>query len=155
MFILPWPAMAEWTFGHGRPRQNELSTVADHSRMNFRPWLAMAEWTFRQWPRELWVDWFNALTEPGDWTTRPPQNAVSAVAWTEAQVVNSNSTSAVQDPLYYISWPFLVEKEKVLNTQKRTSGKQFQKNFAFSIIDLFVQYGCIVFLPCHSRVNMS
>ena len=77
-------------------RQNVHSAVAGHSRMNFRPWPAMAEWTFRQWLRELWVDWFNALTEPGDQTTRPLQNAVSAVAWIQTQVVNSNSTLAVQ-----------------------------------------------------------
>ena len=29
---------------------------------------------------------------------RNVQNAISAVAWTQTQVVNSNSTSAVQDP---------------------------------------------------------
>ena len=78
--------------------QNVHSAVAGHGRMNFRQWPATAKWTFRRWPREFWVDWFNALIEPGDRTTRPPQNAVSAVAWTQAQVVNSNSTSAVQDP---------------------------------------------------------
>ena len=87
------------SLGHCR---NVHSAVAGHGRMNFRQWPATAEWTFRQWPRELWVDWFNALIEPGDWTTRPPQNAVSAVAWTQAQVVNSNSTSAVQDPLFML-----------------------------------------------------
>ena len=82
------------SLGH---RRNVHSAVAGHGRMNFRPWPAMAEWTFRRWLRELWVDWFNALTEPGDRTTRPPQNAVSAVAWTQAQVVNSNSTSRVKE----------------------------------------------------------
>ena len=84
------------SLGHCR---NVHSAVAGHGIMNFRQWPATAEWTFRQWPRELWVDWFNALIEPGDQTTRPLQNAVSTVAWTQAQVVNSNSTSAVQDPL--------------------------------------------------------
>ena len=82
------------SLGHCR---NVHSAVAGHGRMNFRPWPATAEWTFRQWPRELWVDWFNALTEPGDRTTRPLPNAVSAVAWTQAQVVNSNSTSRVKE----------------------------------------------------------
>ena len=82
---------------------NVHSAVAGHGRMNFRQWPATAKWTFRQWPRELWVDWFNALIEPGDRTTRPPQNAVSAVAWTQAQVVNSNSTSAVQDPILSVA----------------------------------------------------
>ena len=99
---------------------NVHSAVAGHGRMNdFWQWLATAKWTFQQWPRELWVDWFNALTEPGDRTTRPPQNAVSAVAWTQAQVVNSNSTSAVQDPrgggafLLVAFWEWLFTKEPV------------------------------------------
>ena len=83
------------SLGHCR---NVHLAVAGHGRMNFRQWPATAKWTFRQWPRELWVDWFNALIEPGDRTTRPLPNAVSAVAWTQAQVVNSNSTLAVQDP---------------------------------------------------------
>ena len=34
----------------------------------------------------------------GNWRFQPPHTAVPAVAWTHAQVVNSNSTSAVQDP---------------------------------------------------------
>ena len=92
------------SLGHCR---NVHLAVAGHGRMNFRQWLATAKWTFQQWPRELWVDWFNALIEPGDRTTRPPQNAISVVAWTQAQVVNSNSTSAVQDPRegYCVSLP--------------------------------------------------
>ena len=53
--------------------RNVHSAVAGHGRMNFRQWPATAKWTFRQWLRELWVDWFNALIEPGDRTTRPPQ----------------------------------------------------------------------------------
>ena len=98
--------------------RNVHSAVASHGRMNFRQWLATAKWTFRQWPRELWVDWFNALIEPGDRTTRPPQNAVSAVAWTQAQVVNSNSTSAVQDPRFQtctIMWLYLFQMS--INTE--------------------------------------
>ena len=71
--------------------------VAGHCRKFILLWLATVKWTFRQWLRELWVDWFNALTEPGDQTTRPLPNAVSAVAWTQAQVVNSNSTSRVKE----------------------------------------------------------
>ena len=82
---------------------NVHSAVAGHCRKFILPWLATAEWTFRQWLRELWVDWFNALTEPGDWTTRPLSNAVSAVAWTQAQVVNSNSTSRVKETHLFIN----------------------------------------------------
>ena len=93
--------------------RNIHSAMASHGRKFILPWPAMAEWTFRRWPRELWVDWFNALTEPGDRTTRPPQNAVSAVAWTQAQVVNSNSTSRVKEtPSFWgcgpINWPVIV-----------------------------------------------
>ena len=82
------------SLGHCR---NVHLAVAGHCRKFILPWPATAEWTFRQWPRELWVDWFNALTEPRDRTTRPLPNAVSAVAWTQAQVVNSNSTSRVKE----------------------------------------------------------
>ena len=54
------------SLGHCR---NVHLAVAGHCRKFILPWPATAEWTFRQWPRELWVDWFNALTEPGDRTT--------------------------------------------------------------------------------------
>ena len=82
------------SLGH---RRNVHSAVAGHGWKFILQWPATAEWTFRQWLRELWVDWFNDLTKPGDWTKRPPQNAVSSVAWTQAQVVNSNSTSRVKE----------------------------------------------------------
>ena len=82
------------SLGHCR---NVHLAVAGHCRKFILQWPATAEWTFRQWPRELWVDWFNALTEPGDRTTRPLPNAISVVAWTQAQMVNSNSTSRVKE----------------------------------------------------------
>ena len=90
------------SLGHCR---NVHLAVAGHCRKFILPWPATAEWTFRQWPRELWVDWFNAFTEPGDQTTRPLPNAVSAVAWTQAQVVNSNSTSRVKETPHGVFTP--------------------------------------------------
>ena len=68
MFILPWPNL-----------------------------MATAEWTILPWPWELWVDRFHCFNWTRDRTTRPLQNAVSAVAWTQAQVVSSNSTSRVKE----------------------------------------------------------
>ena len=43
---------------------------------------------------EFWVDWVYCSYEPGDRTRKPLPMAVPAVAWTNAQVVNSNSTSS-------------------------------------------------------------
>ena len=43
---------------------------------------------------EFWVDWVYCFYGPGDGTRKPPPIAVPAVAWTQAQVVNSNSTSS-------------------------------------------------------------
>ena len=45
--------------------QNVHLAVAGHCRKFILPLPATAEWTFWQWPRELWVDWFNALIKPG------------------------------------------------------------------------------------------
>ena len=41
---------------------------------------------------------FILLWPAGDQTTRPQQNAISAVAWTQTQVMNLNSKTGVQDP---------------------------------------------------------
>ena len=43
---------------------------------------------------EFWVDWVYCFYGPGDGTRKPLPIAVPAVAWTQAQVVNSNSTSS-------------------------------------------------------------
>ena len=42
---------------------------------------------------EFWVDWVYCLYGPGDRTRKPPPIAVPVVAWNQARVVNSNSTS--------------------------------------------------------------
>ena len=43
---------------------------------------------------EFCVDWVYCFYGPGDQTRKPPPITVLAVAWTQAQVVNSNSTSS-------------------------------------------------------------
>ena len=43
---------------------------------------------------EFWVDWVYCFYGPGDRTRKPLPIAVPVVAWTQAQVVNSNSTSS-------------------------------------------------------------
>ena len=77
----PWVlATAHCHSGSGRPSFLYLLTYANECK-----------WVDHN---EFWVDWVYCFYEPGDRTRKPPPITVPAVAWTQAQEVNSNSTSS-------------------------------------------------------------
>ena len=70
---------------------------------------------------ESWLDWVYCFYEPGDRTRRPLPIAVPAVAWTQAQVVNSNSTSSGKEtPCKHIATKNIVVEHNSLHHQSKT-----------------------------------
>ena len=141
------------------------ATTDHHSYVNECKWVDH---------NEFWVDWVYLFYGPGDGTRKPPPIAVPAVAWTQAQVVNSNSTSSGKEtrriskvpwgftanwPQYYVLISFMFSVNRSMFHQMKKILQMIYLFLSFTIVyfvhmfTLLVKVTPSVYIFVHFSIN--